>query len=52
MPLRSDSVPKDALTLHGLGHYEWLMSPMGLLALNFSKTNKKLMEKIDNFIVI
>jgi hypothetical protein len=53
MPLHSDSVPKTALTLLGLGQYEWLTLPMGLLSCptNFQRLMEKLMDSIDNVII-
>ncbi len=53
MPLHSDSVPKTAFTLPGLGQYEWLTSPMGLLGCpaSFQRLMEKLMDKIENVIV-
>jgi hypothetical protein len=53
MPLLSDSVPKTAFTLPGLGKYEWLTSPMGLLGCpdSFQRLMEKLMDGIDNVIV-
>jgi hypothetical protein len=53
MPLHSDSVPKTAFTLPGLGQYEWLTSPMGLLGCpaSFQRLMEKLMDGIDNVIV-
>jgi hypothetical protein len=55
MPLHSDSVPKTAFTLPGLGQYEWLTLPMGLLgcpaAASFQRLMEKLMDGIDNVIV-
>ena len=52
MSIHTDSVPKTAFTLPGLGQYEWLMSPMGLLGCpaNFQRLMEKLMKKIDNII--
>jgi hypothetical protein len=53
MPLHSESVPKTAFTLPGLGQYEWLTSPMGLLGCptSFQRLMEKLMDGIDNVIV-
>jgi hypothetical protein len=53
MPLHSDSVPKTAFTLPGLGQYKWLTSPMGLLGCpaNFQRLMEKLMDGIGNVIV-
>jgi hypothetical protein len=48
MLLHSNSVPKTAFTLPGLGQYEWLMSPMGLLGCpaSFQRLMEKLMDNI------
>jgi hypothetical protein len=53
MPLHSESVPKIAFTLPGLGQYEWLTSTMGLLGCpaSFQRLMEKLMDGIDNVIV-
>jgi hypothetical protein len=53
MPLHSESVPKTAFTLPGLGQYEWLMSPMGLLGCqaSFQRLMEKLIDRIGNIIV-
>ena len=53
MPLHNESVNKTAFTLPGLGQYEWLMSPMGLLGCpaSFQRLMEKLMDKIKNVIV-
>jgi hypothetical protein len=53
MPLHSDSAPKTAFTLPGLGQYEWLTSPLGLLGCpaSFQRLMEKLMDGIDNVIV-
>jgi hypothetical protein len=53
MPLHSDSVPKTAFTLPGLGQYEWLTLPMGVLGCpaSFQRLMEKLMDVIDNVIV-
>jgi hypothetical protein len=52
MLLQSDSIPKTAFILPGLGQCKWLMSPMGLLGCpaSFQKLMEKLMDKIDNLI--
>jgi cleavage and polyadenylation specificity factor subunit 1 len=55
--LHANSVPKTAFTLPGLGQYEWLMSPMGLVCCPASlqrlmeKLMDKLMDKIKNIIM-
>jgi hypothetical protein len=53
MPLHLEAVPKTAFTLPGLGQYEWLTSPMGLLGCPAScqRLIEKLMDGIDNVIV-
>ena len=53
MPLHPESVPKTAFTLPGLGQYEWLMSPMGLIGCpaSFQRLMEKVMENIANVIV-
>jgi hypothetical protein len=53
MPLHSDSLPKAAFTLPGLGQYKWLTSPMGLLGCpaSFQRLMEKLMDRIDNVII-
>ncbi len=53
MPLHSNSVPKTAFTLPGLGQYEWLTSPMGLLGCpaSFQRLMEKVMDGVENVIV-
>ena len=53
MPLHPESVPKTAFTLPGLGQFEWLMSPMGLIGCpaSFQRLMEKVMEGIDNVLV-
>ena len=53
MPLHPESVPKTAFTLPGLGQFEWLMSPMGLIGCpaSFQRLMEKVMCGIDNVLV-
>jgi putative transposase len=53
MPFHSESVPKTAFILPGLGQYEWLTSPMGLLGCtaSFQRLMEELLHGIDNVIV-
>ena len=53
MPLHPESVPKTAFTLPGLGQFEWLMSPMGLIGCpaSFQRLMEKVMAGIDNVLV-
>ena len=53
MPLHKDSIPKTAFTLPGLGQYEWLTSPMGLIGCpaSFQRLMDKIMDKLTNAIV-
>ena len=53
MPLHKDSIPKTGFTLPGLGQYEWLTSPMGLIGCvaSFQRLMEKIMDKLANVIV-
>ena len=53
MPLHKDSIPKTAFTLPGLGQYERLTSPMGLIRCpaSFQRLMDKIMDKLTNVIV-